>query len=88
MALTHIKTSSGFECDLNENSIDDAELLELIADLDDDNIMAFPRLCRKLLGAEKEKLYDHIRTEDGRVPYEALNAEIADILHGLNAKKK
>lgn len=89
MNKTHIVTASGFECDIDEETINDAELLDLISELDsDDKILAFPKICKKLLGEAKKALYDHLRTDDGRVPFEALGAEIGEILNGLNSKKK
>lgn len=89
MSKTHIITASGFECDIDEETINDAELLDLICELDGDvNVMAFPKICKKLLGEAKTTLYDHLRTDDGRVPFEKLGDEIGEIIKGLNSKKK
>ncbi len=87
--MTRIKTKSGFTIDVDENVIDDAELLDMLVELDEENFTVFPTILKKLLGADgKKKLYDHIRNEAGRVPYTALTAEINDIMQGLNSKKK
>lgn len=87
--MTKIKTKSGFTIDVDEDVLDDAELLDMLVELDEENFTVFPTILKKLLGADgKKMLYDHIRNEDGRVPYAALTAEINDIMQGLNSKKK
>lgn len=87
--MTKIKTKSGFSIEIDEAVIDDAELLDMLVELDEENFTVFPTILKKLLGADgKKKLYDHIRNEEGRVPYEPLTAEINDIMQGLNSKKK
>lgn len=86
---TKIKTKSGFECEIDEKALDDAELLDLLVDIDDGDVMQFPRVVKKLLGNENKKaLYDHLRTEDGRVPNEPLSAELGEIFRALKSKKK
>ena len=86
---TQIVTSSGFTCDINENNLDDAELLEMVVNIDDGDVLQIPKVLEKLLGKENKKaIYDHVRLEDGRVPFSALNQEIAEIFAGLNTKKK
>lgn len=87
--MTDIKTATGFEISLNESSVDDMELLELVSRVNDGEVTAYPKLARRLLGEEGlKKLYDHIRTEDGRVPIEAFSQELTEILTSLNSKKK
>jgi hypothetical protein len=36
---------------------------------------------------QKKKLYDHVRTDDGRVPVEKLSTEIQEIFEASNATK-
>ena len=86
MAIKHIKTKTGFECDLDDSCIDDMELFEAVADLQAGNNLAIPTVIKKLCGESKQALYDHCRLESGRVPVQAVSDEIADIFEGLNAK--
>ena len=87
--LTHIVTRSGFECDINEAALNDAELLDAIVEFDGGNPLAYRGIMEKLTGAAvKKALYDHCRSEDGRVPWEKLGEELTDIISGLNSKKK
>ena len=89
MATTHIKTTSGFECEIDEDTINDMELLEDLLEIDSGNTALFPRALGKLLPkGEKKKLYDHVRTDSGRVPIDAVGDELADIIKELNTKKK
>lgn len=86
MAIKHIQTKTGFEMEIDDSCIDDMELFEAITDLQDGNTMAIPTVVRKICGANKKALYDHCRTEDGRVPMQAISDEINDIFEVLGAK--
>lgn len=46
------------------------------------------RLVVKLLGKDgKKRLYDHLRTEDGRVPASAVESAIMELFQSINAGK-
>lgn len=86
--MKQIKTTSGFEIEIDESQLDDLEFLDLVCDLDDNvNPRAYRKIVRKMLGEDESRLYDHIRTDDGRVPVSALTREILEILNGCGAKK-
>ena len=85
--MKQIKTTSGFEIEIDESKLDDLEFLDLICELDDSNPRAYRKIVRKMLGDGETRLYDHIRTDDGRVPVSALTREILEILNGCGAKK-
>ncbi len=87
MAVKHIKTSTGLEIDIDEDIIDDMELFDAIADLQNGNVMMVPTVISKVCGEQKKALYDHCRNESGRVPAQAVSSEIAEIFEELNAKK-
>lgn len=86
------KTSTGFEFCVNENVMDDIEVVDAIAEIGSDDIYenaaGFSTLCKKLLGKEKKKLYDHVRTEDGRVPSAALEKELLEIFKAFGKQGK
>ena len=85
--VKHIKTASGFEWDIDDVVLDDAEILDCLADIDGGNMVSFVPMLRKILTPDgKKALYDHLRTEDGRVPYTALDREVTEIFHLLRAK--
>ena len=86
MAIKHIKTATGFEADIDDSVIDDMELFDSIAALQGGDVMAIPTVISKLAGDNKKALYDHCRLENGRVPTQAVVAEITDILTELNGK--
>jgi hypothetical protein len=78
--MKKIETQSGFKCTINETVLDDMRFLELVAGLDE-NPLTLPIFLEKFLGEkQKEKLYKHIETKDGRVPVSALQNELADIM--------
>ena len=71
------KTESGFSIELEESALDNMEVLDALSDLDEGNPLAMSRLVVKLLGKDgKKRLYDHLRTEDGRVPASAVESSI------------
>lgn len=81
------KTKSGFSYHIKETALDNMELIEIIAEVDDEPLLV-PKLVKMLLGEEqKKKLYDHIRLDDGTVPSMALAEEIAEIFNGSKKTK-
>ena len=88
MAKTHIKTSTGFEADIDESVIDDFELLCIVCEMDK-NPIALKSVLDKLLPAEERaRLMEYDRNEDGRVPTSVITREIIDLFNGLNKAKK
>ena len=78
-----IETASGFKCKLDDTILDDMRLMDLIADLDENQLL-YPKFVSFLLGDElKEKLYQHIAEKGGRVPIAALDAELQEIMEQL-----
>ena len=74
-------TSTGFEFDIEDERLDDMELVDIMAEIDE-NPLLMPKLCKMLLGEEqKKRLYDHLRSEDGRVPIEATTNAIQEIFN-------
>lgn len=83
-------TKSGFSYELGDNVMNNMELVDAMAELDEGgNPFALSRVCLLLLGKEQRKrLYDHIRQEDGTVPPKAMGEEIAEIIRGCGAQGK
>lgn len=78
-----IKLENGFECTINTDVLDDMEFVDLLADTEDDPLK-IGRVALMLLGKEQKKnLYDHLRTEDGRVPVTSMNDAIEKIFNAL-----
>lgn len=79
-------TKSGFKFSIAESALDDMELVELLAEADD-NFLLFPKILEKLLGKDqKKKFYDHIKEVHGRVPIEEATKELQEIFDLCNAK--
>ena len=79
-------TKSGFKFSIKESAIDDMELVDLLARSAED-FLALPAIIKKLLGDDqKKKLYDHLKTENGNVPIEAVSNELQEIFELCNAK--
>lgn len=74
-----IKTSSGFVCTIQPECLEDMELIELLARIDDEPLV-ITKVLDKILGEKmKKKLYDHVREKDGRVPVQAVSQELSEI---------
>ncbi len=48
------KTSTGFEFDIEDERLDDMELVDIMAEIDE-NPLLMPKLCKMLLGEEQKK---------------------------------
>ena len=72
-------TESGFEFEIDEEEINDIEFVELVAAAEKD-LAQFPAVLDRLLGKEqKKRLYDHLRNENGHVPWTKVEAEVHEM---------
>ena len=79
-------TKSGFTYEVTDETLNDFQLIEVLAEVDK-NPMLLPKLVKMLLGDEqKERLLDHLRTEKGNVPLDAISTEIMEIFQSGQAK--
>jgi hypothetical protein len=81
-------TSSGFKFKIDEVDLNDMEFIELMAEAEE-NPLKYPKMVERMLGKEqKQKLYDHVRTKEGRVPPDTIDKEVEEIfiLAGEDAK--
>lgn len=80
------KTQSGFQFKLKEEKLDDMEVLEYLANVDDD-LTELPKLLTLFLGdSQKKKLYDHVKKIEGRVSISKTYAELMDIFRVAGEK--
>ena len=82
------KLKSGFEYKIEDHVLDNMELLDAIAEVDQ-NPMALSKVLKMLLGPEQRKeLYDHLRdSENGNVPIVAVSDAVAEIFGGSGQLK-
>lgn len=74
------KTTTGFEFVLDDNVLDDYELLEILADVDNGNYGKITEMIEVLLGSEQtSKLKEHVRNESGKVSAKQMMDEIREI---------
>lgn len=74
------KTKSGFEFAVEDKVFDNMELVDAIAEATEDDPVALSKLVKMVLGEEqRKKLYNHLRTEDGRVPTDDVFAAVGEI---------
>lgn len=86
--MTKVTTASGFGAEIDEAVLDDMELLDMLMATSGDNVRHLPAILGKLLGEEgKRRLYDHVRTPEGRVPYGAIDRELTEIFSAIRGGK-
>lgn len=75
------KTASGFEYHIEDEALDDAELVDDFVEIQDGKNVHTKDACIRLLGVDGQKaLYDHCRSEKGRVKFTTLMAELMEIM--------
>ena len=75
------KTESGFEFQIDEEMFNDMELLDRLVEADGGNYTALSNVITTIIGKEqKQRLYDHVRNEAGRVPIKAVADEFREII--------
>ena len=83
-----IKMKSGLVLELDEKVMDNMELVDTLAEASEEDPLAVSKMVRLILGNEKRKLYDSLRTEDGRVPVEAVSIALKEIFESFGEKGK
>ncbi|WP_195611878.1 hypothetical protein [Streptococcus australis] len=79
-------TKTGFPFDISMERMENYEVVETIAEIDE-NPLVLPRLLKLLLGDQVTALKDHVRGEDGMVSTQKLMDEVRDIFESQNVKK-
>lgn len=83
------KTSTGFSFAFSQDVVNDMRMLRAIGRMDKGEADAIDYVGKKLLGEEKyDKLIEHIQTEDGRQPVDALISEFKDMFEAYQNGKK
>lgn len=89
MEKMHIQTSAGFEWDMDPAVMDDILVIEDLAALDQGDLLKVPEVLRRLLGEPgKRALYEHLKTEEDRVPISAVSAALAEIITAMGDSGK
>ena len=83
-----VELSNGFNVTISENILDNMELVDALAEMSDDNPLEVSKICTMVFGDNKKALYDHIRTEDGRVPVKEVSKCIKEIFESFGEKGK
>ena len=75
------KTKTGFQFNIEEDVLNDYELLEMFADVDE-NPLLVPKLVKSILGEEqKNKLIEHVKDENGKASVDRVATELENILN-------
>ena len=85
-----IITSSGFSCSMDISRLDNMELIDALTVFEEGksgSAKALSKALTLILGDDKQRLYDHLRTEDGRVPLVDLARELNEIINGAKDGK-
>lgn len=87
--MSHVILPCGYEGDIDETAVNDMEFLDALTDLQDGDPTALSRMCSLLFTkAEKKRLYDTCRNENGHAEPEKVSEQITELLKQLNSKKK
>ena len=85
-------TSTGFEYSINESVITDWRFVSAMAEAESDDaskrINGTVNLIKLLLGDDEQRMMDHVKQEDGSIPFDAINREIVDMLQEIKESKK
>lgn len=82
------KTTTGFDFTIEDSALDDWELMEVLADIDDGKTQKIGTAVKLLLGKEQaDLLKEHCRNDEGRVPATAMMAEVGEIFAAMRENK-
>lgn len=79
-------TKSGFEFKVDSDQLNDLDFVEDLGKADE-NPVFWPKVMRAALGdAQYANFKEHLRAENGKVPFDASLEEFTEILNLANAK--
>ncbi len=82
------KTKSGFEFEISKDVVNDYELVENLAELEE-NPLLLGKIVKQILGEEQTaRLKDHVRNEKGIVPTDKMTQEIIEIFKNSGEETK
>ena len=82
------KTKSGFEYEISKDVVNDYELVENLAELEE-NPLLLGKIVNQILGKEQTaRLKDHVRNEKGIVPTDKMTQEIIEIFKNSGEETK
>ncbi|MGV3011532.1 hypothetical protein [Streptococcus thoraltensis] len=80
------KTSTGFEFEIPEKNLNNYELMEALAE-EEENPLAVVKIVNLLLGkSQAKRLKDHVRDKDNIVDSEQLTEELKEIFEQQQVK--
>ena len=93
MAKRTIKTDIGFTCKVDDSTLDDIRIFELVQEDENGDTMqklnASLKLITVILGADqKEKLYEFLEKKNGKASVTEVTNVLADIFNKLGEAKK
>lgn len=78
---------NGFVFEIEESNLDNMELIDTLCKIDGGDIQSLPKATEMLLGIEqKERLYNHLRTEKGNVPVSEFTKSLFEIIQKAGNK--
>lgn len=81
------KTESGFNYVISKDRMNNYELVEALGELEE-NPLSLGKAVALMLGKEQTKaLKEHLRTDDGFVPNDLMQAEVIEILQSQSKLK-
>lgn len=87
--LKKIKTKSGFECEVDSEVMDDADILDLLVEADDGNELSMFKAFKLFIGKEQyKKAKDFIRDENGKAKASALYTLLLEIFTSIGDEGK
>lgn len=90
--IVSVTTPSGFTCEVDKDKLNSWEFARLAAaasENEGESLRLFVYMTDHVLSREDSaRLEDHVRLPDGRVPADAVIAEISGIFQGVKEAKK
>ena len=81
------KTTTGFEFQVDPDDLNDMELVEKFAEVEE-NPLKLPKVITAVLGDDQKKaFYEHHRAKNGRIPIDVVSTAFVESLSANNQGK-
>lgn len=85
-------TSTGFEFNVNEKVVNDWRFISAVSDAESNDdaikIRGTVQMVRILLGSKETDLMEHVKQEDGTVPFDQIEKEVVEIFKKIGEQSK
>ena len=83
-----LRTKDGFCCSISQDQLDDYELVDMLAQIDNGRAELLPAVLRKMFGEKQhDRLVAYVKKRDGKVSLTAMGKALSELVGSIREAK-